>query len=259
LIDQALPLLDFKLDVARRSCESQGRLDVLAFQDQACAILAREDNAIVRELYAGKVSEWLHASADSVVREIERRRENADAGPAGDLLHQQLAARKQSEVVPVADPAQPAGQQATREEIYLLCLLAEHPLLWERLETKPAAEDFSAGVMQAVASRLIECLTTGKAVDSGSLMLWSESLVVHGRLLTDLLAKASMKLDETFAGQDPLKTMNELGRTIRLENLRRQLKETAALAQDPDRPDQAAQARLKLLDLNVQIQKLRSR
>jgi len=259
LIDQALPLLDFKLDVARRSCETQGRLDVLAFQDQACAILAREDNAIVRELYAGKVSEWLHASADSVVREIERRRENADAGPAGDLLHQQLAARKQSEVVPVADPAQPAGQQATREEIYLLCFLAEHPLLWERLETKPAAEDFSAGVMQAVASRLIECLTTGKAVDSGSLMLWSESLVVHGRLLTDLLAKASMKLDETFAGQDPLKTMNELGRTIRLENLRRQLKETAALAQDPDRPDQAAQARRKLLDLNVQIQKLRSR
>ncbi|NCC76687.1 MAG: DNA primase [Clostridia bacterium] len=259
LIDQALPLLDFKLDVARRSCEVHGELDILAFQDQACSILAKEDNAIVRELYAGKVSEWLHASADSVVREIERRREGSEGSLAGDLLHQQLAARKKTDAAPVADPAQPSGQQATREEIYLLCFLAEHPTLWLRLEQKPVATDFSTGVMQAVASRLIDHLDAGKSVDSGGLMLWSEALVVHGRLLTDLLAKASMKLDETFAGQDPLKTMNELVRTIRLENLRRQLKETASLAQDPDRPEETAVARKKLLELNQQIQKLRSR
>lgn len=259
LVDQALPLLDFKLDVARRSCAVHGELDVLAFQDQACSILAREDNAIVRELYAGKVSEWLHASADSVVREIERRREGSEASLAGDLLHQQLAARKKPDAAPVADLAQPSGQQATREEIYLLCFLAEHPTLWTRLEPKPVAADFSAGVMQAVASRLLEYLDSGKPVDSGGLMLWSEALVVHGRLLTDLLAKASMKLDETFAGQDPLKTIHELVRTIRLENLRRQLRETAALAQDPDQPAEAAEARKKLLDINQQIQKLRTR
>jgi len=259
LVDQALPLLDFKLDVARRSCAVHGELDVLAFQDQACSILAREDNAIVRELYAGKVGEWLHASADSVVREIERRREGSEASLAGDLLHQQLAARKKPDAAPVADLAQPSGQQATREEIYLLCFLAEHPTLWTRLEPKPVAADFSAGVMQAVASRLLEYLDSGKPVDSGGLMLWSEALVVHGRLLTDLLAKASMKLDETFAGQDPLKTIHELVRTIRLENLRRQLRETAALAQDPDQPAEAAEARKKLLDINQQIQKLRTR
>lgn len=259
LIDQALPLLDFKLDVARRSCEVHGALDILAFQDQACSILAREDNAIVRELYAGKVSEWLHASADSVVREIERRREGSETSPGGDLLHQQLAARKKPDAPPVADLAQPSGQQATREEIYLLCFLAEHPTLWARLEPKPVAADFSAGVMQAVASRLLEYLDSGKSVDSGGLMLWSEALVVHGRLLTDLLAKASMKLEETFAGQDPLKTIHELVRTIRLENLRRQLRETAALAQDPDQPAEAAEARKKLLDINQQIQKLRTR
>lgn len=259
LIDQALPLLDFKLDVARRSCEVHGALDILAFQDQACSILAREDNAIVRELYAGKVSEWLHASADSVVREIERRREGSETSPGGDLLHQQLAARKKPDAPPVTDLAQPSGQQATREEIYLLCFLAEHPTLWARLEPKPVAADFSAGVMQAVASRLLEYLDSGKSVDSGGLMLWSEALVVHGRLLTDLLAKASMKLEETFAGQDPLKTIHELVRTIRLENLRRQLRETAALAQDPDQPAEAAEARKKLLDINQQIQKLRTR
>jgi len=120
-------------------------------------------------------------------------------------------------------------------------------------------EDFSAGAMQSVARRLIEHLSAGKPVDSGGLMLWSEARVVHGRILTDLLAKASMKLDETFAGQDPLQTMNELVRTIRLENLRRQLKETAALAQDPDRPEEAALARRRLLEINQMIQKLRSR
>lgn len=259
LIDQALPLLDFKLDVARRSCEVHGNLDILAFQDQACTILAKEDNAIVRELYAGRVSEWLHTSADSVVREIERRREGSQASPTGDMLHQQLAARKKSDATPPPDRTQTPSHQATREEIYLLCFLAEHPALWGRLEPKPVPADFSAGAMQSVARRLIEHLSAGKPVDSGGLMLWSEARVVHGRILTDLLAKASMKLDETFAGQDPLQTMNELVRTIRLENLRRQLKETAALAQDPDRPEEAALARRRLLEINQKIQKLRSR
>ena len=64
LIDQALPLLEFKLDVARRTNLVHGSLDILAYQDQACTILAKEENAIVRELYAGKVSELIHASPE---------------------------------------------------------------------------------------------------------------------------------------------------------------------------------------------------
>lgn len=257
LIDQALPLLDFKLEVARRSNLVNGSLDVLAFQDQACTILAREENAIVRELYAGKVSELLHASPESVVREVERRRQTTSPEKSADQLHQQLSSRQ---TTPAARETAPATTDAaTREEIYLLSLLAEHPKLFAQLTDPPTPEDFSNGAMQIVAERTLDALKSEKPLDCSNLMVFAESFVVHGRMLSDLIAKASMKLDETFAGQDPQWTATELLRTMRLERLRQELRETAAQAEDQERPAKAQEAKQRLLEINRKIRQLRSR
>jgi DNA primase len=257
LLDQALPLLDFKLESARQRCSHHDQLDILAFQEEACNILARENNAIVRELYAGKVSDWLHASAESVIREIERRRQPASAGKAPDLLRRQLAAQK-TFAATAAETAAPIDS-ATREELYLLAFLAEYPSLWGQLADPPQVSDFSEGAMATVASWLIDQLTAGRPVDSSSLMLAAESRQVNHRLLTDLLAKASMQLEATFAGQDPLRTVPELLRTMRLEKLRRELKIVAAAADRASQPEEAARARQQLLAINQKIQALRAR
>jgi DNA primase len=257
LLEESLPLLDYKLEVARQGSTQQGHLDILAYQDQACTILAREDNAIIRELYAGKVSEILHASPDSVNREIERRRlsEHPSSGST-DQLHLQLAVRQQVET----ETDQPsAPDSATREEIYLLSMLAENPSVFCQMEEPPQTVDFSPGAMQVVATRTLASLSCGHAFDVSNLMIFAESFQVHGRMLSDLLAKASMKLDETFAGQDPHQTARELLRAMRLERLRQDLKATALLAEDQTHPEQAAEARSRLVLLNQQIQKMRAR
>ena len=57
LIEQSLPLLDFKLLAARREHTHDGALDILAYQDEACDVLGKEENAIVRELYAGRLAD----------------------------------------------------------------------------------------------------------------------------------------------------------------------------------------------------------
>ena len=57
--------------------------------------------------------------------------------------------------------------------------------------------------MQIVAERTLEALQNEKPLDCSSLMVFAESLMVNNLMLSDLLAKASMKFDETYAGQDP--------------------------------------------------------
>ena len=257
LIDQALPLLEFKLDVARRTNLVHGSLDILAYQDQACTILAKEENAIVRELYAGKVSELIHASPESVVREIERRRQSANPEKSADQLHLQLASRQST---PVSRELLPnVADTAIREEIYLLNLLAEQPKIFSQLEEKPTIEDFSNGAMQIVAERTLEALQNEKPLDCSSLMVFAESLMVNNLMLSDLLAKASMKFDETYAGQDPQWTANELLRQMRLVKLRQQLREAGLQAADSDRPEQARLAKRKLLEINQKIREMRAR
>lgn len=258
LIDQALPVLDFKLEVARRQASPHGQLDILAFQDQACAILAQEDNAIVRELYAGQVAQLIHTSSESVIREIDRRRTLTPAQPV-DLLHQQLTDRlNQGDVL--HETVHPAAlDSAIREEIYLLSLLAEQPGLLGQLVDGPQVDDFSPGAMQAVATRVLQLLIAGKALDTSVLMNFAESLKVNERMLSDLFATASLKLNDTFAGHDPALTAAELLREMRLHRLRQQLREAQALAEDLSQPERAQQARHNLLLLSRKIQQLRQR
>jgi DNA primase len=257
LIDQALPLLDFKLEVARRTNLVHGNLDILAYQDMACTILAKEENAIVRELYAGKVSGLLHASPESVVREIERRRQSSNPEKTSDQLHQQLASRQ---VVPVARETVPdAADTAIREEIYLINLLAEQPKVYGQLAEKPVVEDFSDGAMQIVAGRTLAALQNEKPLDCSSLMVFAESMKVNNLMLSDLLAKASMKYDETYAGQDPQSMAVEMLRKMRLEKLRQELREAAAMAENLEQPEQARLAKQQLLEINQKIRRLRSR
>ncbi len=258
LIDQALPVLDFKLEVVRRQCTQNGQLDILAFQDQACTILALEDNAIVRELYANQVGQRIHTSAESVVREIDRRKSQTAAAPV-DLLHQQLSDRLNHSEIMTDTVHKITTDQAIREEIYLISLVVENPTLLIDLPDQPKIEDFSAGAMQKVATQVFQSLFERKPLDTSVLMNFAESLQVNERMLSDLFATASLKLDSTFAGQDPKQTALELLREMRLHKLRLMLREAQAFAEDLSQPKRAAEARKQLLEISRKIQTLRQR
>jgi DNA primase len=199
LLEKALPLIDFKLLAARRANTTDNQLDLLGYQDAACQILAREDNAIVRELYAVKLAEELNATADTVLREIERRHQNPDDSRQKDQLRRQLQSRAtvQPMDLKTVEPYSPV----TKEDIILLCLLASYPDLWDRLKSKPITSDFSDGTMQDVAESAIE-LSSRKQLDTVTLIRIGENKVAGKRPLHELFASASMKLESIICNQD---------------------------------------------------------
>ena len=242
LLDKALPLLDFKLLVARRASTVGHELDILAYQDAACQILTREENAIVRELYANRLAEELNASAETVLREIERRHQNPEAVKTHDLLRQKLQNVKQPADV------QEIESRATREEIYLLCLLAAEPDIWEKMQPKPAVADFSPGAMQTVAASALE-LAAKQQLDATRLIELGDKVTIRGQPLHELLARGSMKLDEIFGRQDLILAAAEQYRRQRVKRLRQQhdcLNQEFIASADPERQQEIKQALLLL-------------
>ena len=216
LLEKALPLLDFKLLAARRANTAGNDLDILGYQDAACQILSREDNAIVRELYSVKLAEELNATSDTVLREIERRHQNPEEGKQRDQLRQKLQNRAAPAVLPTA-----SDSLVTREELYLLSMLAADPDLWDNLESKPIPADFSEGDMQEIAEIALE-MARQRRLDTVALIGLGEDRSARGQPLHELLARASMKLEETFGRQDLVKAADEQLRKQRLSRLRQQ-------------------------------------
>ena len=195
LLEKALPLLDYKLLVARQENENGQNLDLIGYQESACQILAREENAIIRELYATKLAEDLHTSPDTVLREIERRHENPDLAPAHPMRRAPQQMDQQQPVQATID------REATvsREELYLFGLLAADPEIYGQI--LPQADDFSPGAMQEFATRALAKAADQK-LDAAALVELSGDYAFHGKPLHEWLVRVSMRLEETFGRQD---------------------------------------------------------
>lgn len=75
LLRQAMPVLDYKLYKARQASLSEtGVLNRLQYQNAAIPILAAENNAVLRELYARKLAEEIGVSPPAIMEEINRSR-----------------------------------------------------------------------------------------------------------------------------------------------------------------------------------------
>ena len=248
LLDKAMPLLDYKLLVARKNHTQDGELDILAYQDAACQILAQEHNAIVRELYSSKLAEELNTSTESVLREVERRFQNPDATQQSDQLRQRLQSR--TAATTSADSAN--GDSATREELYLLCMLAADPALYDKLDPQPQQSDFSEGAMQDIAGYALE-LAAEKNLDTSVLVGLGEEHVVLGQPLPELLAQISMRLDVTFGHQDLLIAAKEQHQRQRIKRLREHHENLNNDLLNENDPDQREILKALLLDVNRQL------
>ncbi|MGI6333629.1 MAG: DNA primase [Saccharofermentanales bacterium] len=248
LLDKALPLLDYKLLVARKNHTSDGELDILAYQDAACRILAQEANAIVRELYSSKLAEELNTSTESVLREVERRFQNPDATQQNDQLRQRL----QSKAATTALAEAANGDSATREELSLLCMLAADPDLYEKLDPRPQQSDFSEGAMQDIAGYALE-LAGEKRLDTSVLVGLGEQYVVSGQPLPELLAQTSMRLDVIFGRQDLLAAAAEQHQRQRIKRLREHHENLNNDLLNENEPEQQEILKTLLLDVTQQL------
>ncbi len=250
VLEKSLPLIDFKLLAARRAHTTGESLDILGYQDEACQILAREDNAIVRELYAVKLAEELNATSDTVLREIERRHASPDDSKQKDALRHKLQSRVTAEAA--ALDTEHVESSVSREELYLLSMLASDPELWDRLTSKPIVDDFSEGAIQQVAQTALE-LAALHQLDTVRLIGLGEGLSARNQPLHELLARACMKLDETFGRLDLTTSALEQLRRQRLNRLRQQCDD---LKHQLEADDDAARQSLLKENLRLVTQQL---
>ncbi len=236
LLDKALPLLEYKLLRARQSSLKDERLDPLAYQEEACRVLALEKNAIVREYYAKKLAEEIKIAPETVLIEIKKRLTEKD----------QPAARTR----PSSQSENKAPQQAekkttfTREELYLLGLLASDLALAQPLGL--TENDFSAGPLRTVARRVLDRPAEGRLEPSQLIELCGD-LSVDGFYLHDLMARVLMRLDDVFGKQDRLPAAQEQLWRQRIFLLRNRIEDLTAQLEQPNEPEQYQQIRQELL------------
>lgn len=186
LVDQSIPLMDFKLLVAQKAHMTGDELNILDYQNEACSILAAEENAVVRELYAAKVAAMLKTSTDSVMTEVERRRQNPVAGPKHDVLRERLVASEKQE-----ESSDTSTETLTREELYLLSLLASEPELYTSLDPVPRTDHFSEGSPRLIAEKALP-LVTARTITPARLIDLAADLTFSGHSMQELLARAAM-------------------------------------------------------------------
>ncbi len=254
LLQDAMPLLDFRLYTAERASTRNGIPDILAYQDAACDILAREENAVLRELYASKIADRCGVSPERVLQETERRivlsREGASA-----------AAPTVRERPPAPGPAgkepEDADDAAGKEEFLLLCLLAHSPDLLERMSSPPVPEDFSRGVMRSLAEEALPRIAD-RRLDIADLVRLGEGRKIRGRPVADLVARGSMQFHEDAPAGELLETAERLLRKTRTLSLRSNRDALLSrLAGTPDSGEDARRLRDELRTVNQKIAALR--
>lgn len=254
LIDKSLPLLDFKLFTARKTFESEKGLNIIGYQDAACEILSKEENSIVRELYAEKLAELLKISQVSVINEINRRRLQPGHNKEGDLVRHQL----QNQQEQLKTKQQENMDNVNREELYLLALLAAKPDCWNRMNVKPSPQDFSEGTIQSLFISALPMIAKAE-FDTAKLMDMCEEIVIRGRKLSELMAKASIQLDDIIGHQDWLKPAQQWLQRMKIQQTAHRKKILERELNETDDPEQIRILREKLLELSNEYSSIREK
>lgn len=247
LMDRSLPLLDYKLFSAKKESTINGELDPIIYQEQACAILAREQNAIVRELYANQLAEELQASPESVLIEIDRRR---NKGSDETTRHHEAVQQEKTTIRTQPDSA------VTREELYLLGLIATEPSLVQTIDISP--EDFSKGPVQNLAAEMLKRANSGDLTPSMLIDL-CEGQTIQEKPLPDLMARVCMRLEDLFGQQDLEKAAEEQLWKQRKKKLRCRLDEIRCDLGTVDNPEQQTCLKNELLEVTRQLTRLKQK
>lgn len=251
LIDRSVPLMDYKLDIAYKKNHDGEKLDKIGYQDMACDILSLEENIVIRELYSAKVAANIGVSAANVLTEIQRR---ADKGQ--NKKQQPLFSAVKREDSGVAKDLR--ENTATREELYLLCLMAYSNEIYDSIKDDIVLTDFSPGLMRKIAAKAIEEASKG-SLTNGLLFTLGADNIVNGRKLTDLFASGCMKAEELKNVDEAKEEAARYNLRLRISRLLAKKEEAADVLTDPDSGDEDKKnARKKILELTIDINRIKS-
>lgn len=133
LLKHALPVLDYRMHRAYQEASSTlGTVNFLEYQRAVVDLLSKEDDRIVAELYAGKLAEEIGVAQSTVLREIQRRRDQK----AGKELSSLPAERRPPKQL----------SKLSRSALLIFHLMMTHQEAIKQLKEPVSAEDFPEAV-----------------------------------------------------------------------------------------------------------------
>jgi len=149
LLDTTMEPLAFELEMIRQdSLADDGSLQITNYQSRACTLLAREQNAILREIYATKVAEQIGTTTQAVLTEIARQQNVSKDKNSGRYRDRDNTPAERSKAK--------SNAECQTDEISLILLMSEYNDLLRELNFAIEANDFSEGYLREIANKLIE-------------------------------------------------------------------------------------------------------
>lgn len=223
LMDEALPIYDYMLSLAWQRGNEGDSLNVTVLQDEICKVLESIDNNILFEVYITKGANLLGIQVDAVRNELARRARGRQDAPQ----RQQQALHVHPQTSDVTNTTQSMERvYLTREEAYLLILLAAHQELYASMAIKPDPSDFLAGDPQNSEagrlwlSRIFDRIEAG-TLDAQTLIGESHGLALNNQALTDILAETMIRLPDAQSLAQLQDDAERYRKAVRIDRLTR--------------------------------------
>ena len=236
VLEAALPLLDYRFYRIEQAYTSDGRLDLLGYQEEACRLLLTIDNAIVYELYLSKVAQKLGTLVDAVRREVDRLRRKRTASPPvarGELRPRETAREADEPSEPDAYEALPKESGLNENEAYFLALLSRNPGVRDNLGWMPVYLMFTDASEDGFPARALEAFQEGRLTPTLLLNL-AEDFTCAGQPLRDRLAGALVRLPDHLHAEREQRDLERLAVQINLAYVRARRDWLAVHLDDPN-------------------------
>ncbi|HHU08307.1 MAG TPA: DNA primase [Clostridiaceae bacterium] len=153
LLNETMEPLAFELEMIRQdSLSEDGSLQISAYQNLAAGLLAKEENAILREIYAAKVAEEIGTTTKAVLTEIARRQNSPQDDQSGNLT---------GDIPPRSRLRSTPSESVKADEIQLILLISEYNDILPELDFTIESEDFEEGPLRKIAERMLNPEQTG--------------------------------------------------------------------------------------------------
>ncbi len=228
LMDDALPVYDYKLSVAWKRAEEGQSLDIAVLQDEICKVLESIDNNILFEVYIVKAAGMLGIQVDAVRNELARRASAKKNDTSSSSTYPAAATSRQTEAEETGYASQKDLQNIymSRDEAYLLILLSCHAEVYDTMKEKADPADFLAadphnpGPGKVWLDSVFDLIKAGKLTPT-TLLGESLGLALQGKPLADILAETIMKLPEQQSLAQLVDEAERYRRAVRIDRLTR--------------------------------------
>lgn len=257
LIHDALNRVDYLLSLAKlQASKPDGEIDPIRYQKNAIEVLADIENTVVQELYLSRVAETLGVGIDAIRIELAKEKQKPKRGnPYANVRVPQTgqtpdhapaygeAPQEDGMDVAYPEPEPLPVLYLTREELYLLVLLANRPEDYPVIREAIQSAWFRGEEGKRFAQLIFEWaeeeqLSLTKLIEVG------QNYTMNDRLLRDYIVNLSMKLPDHLPEEERHSMLIGLCLKVRIDHLKDQ-RQRIALQMSQTGMDEAQEKALR--------------